>query len=589
MNNIILLVSTIILGFLSVVFAIIIFNLWQRLKNSVSKKQAQELEKQLNKKIEEIKLEKQQELKQKIAEIKMEKQQEIKEKIKELEVNFKEKESKFKEELESRNQLVLEKEKVYLEAKIREEEDKMRQRVLELQESVERKETALSEKLEQINTQKEELEILKKEFQEKQEFLKKWHEELQVKADSLEEKIQKKLLEISKLSLEEAKEQVLERVRKDLDEEIIVWRHKYLSEAEDQANQIARQIVSFAIERCSSEVANELTITTVKLQNEEDKGKLIGKQGRNIQWLEKTLGVELIIDETPLIVTISGFSSIRRHIAKRTIEKLITDGRIHPASIEEMYQKAKNEIAQEIAEAGQQAVEDLGIYDFPAKLIRLIGRLKFRTSYGQNMLKHSLEMAKLAGLLADELNSKFPTKLEIDKMICIKGALLHDIGKALDEEYVPKGNHIELGEKICDMFGLDWRIKRCISSHHNTGGDKYSYEDKDKGFCIEAVIVDACDNLSGSRPGARKETIEAYLQRLEGIERVINSIPNVSYNWVMQGGRQVWVFFDAAKMTPDEAHKATHEISKLINSTVKTPQEIKIIGFREDRIVVGKG
>jgi ribonucrease Y len=362
---------------------------------------------------------------------------------------------------------------------------------------------------------------------------------------------------------------------------LIDFQHKIVENAEESANIKAREIVGMAVQRCSSEVANELTITTIKISSEEDKGKLIGKGGRNIQWLEKTLGVELIIDETPEVVTLSGFSSIRRNIAKKTLEKLLADGRIHPSSIEEMYEKAKAEIAQEIAEAGEEAVNDLGIYDFPAKLIRLIGRLKYRTSYGQNMMKHSLEMARLAGLLADEMNSRFPNrKNPIDKMICIKGALLHDIGKAVDEESIPKGDHVEIGEKICDMFGLDWRIKKCISSHHNE-----AYTDPEKGFCLEAVLVDACDNISGGRLGARKETAEAYFQRMRGIENVAESTPGVLKSWIMRGSRELWVFFDTQVTTPAKMHTTTRLIAKKIGSSVRAPFKIKVIGFFEDRAV----
>jgi ribonuclease Y len=479
------------------------------------------------------------------------------------------------------NDLILSKLKLELKEKLQEEEREMRKRILELQENVDKKEDILNSKLEKIEEEKEKIEKLKDELRNiKQDLLQK-RDEVEKREQEVEQTVNTKLEEVGKLTLKEARVTVVDKAKEEMGQELISWQHKIVESAESDANAKARQIVALAVQRCSSEVANEFTITTIKLKGEEEKGKLIGKQGRNIQWIEKTLGVELIIDDTPEVVTISGFSSIRRNIAKRTVEKLLADGRIHPSSIEEMYEKSKAEIAEEIAEAGEWAVNDLGIYDFPAKLTRILGRLKFRTSYGQNMLKHSVEMAKLAGLLCDEMNAQFPNRANpIDKMICIKGALLHDIGKAVDEEMTPKGNHVDLGEKICDMFGLDWRIKKCISSHHNE-----EYDDKENGFCVEAVLVDACDNISGGRPGARKETAEAYYQRMESLERIAESTPGVQKSWIMRGSKELWVFFDPGKITPAKMNTVTRKIAEDIATSVKSPVKIKIVGFYEDRVV----
>ena len=456
--------------------------------------------------------------------------------------------AEYKEQLKAewfdKNDLVLSKMKLEMQDDLKKEEREMRQRILDLQENVDKKETILNEKLEKIDTEKEKIESVKEELRSIKTDLLTKRDEVNIKEQDVEQKLETKLEEISGLKMPEAKKKVLEDAKEKMGQELVEWQHKILENAEDDANVKAREIVAMAVQRCSSEVANEFTITTIKLNGEEDKGKIIGKGGRNIQWLEKTLGVELIIDETPEVVTLSGFSSIRRNTAKKTLEKLLADGRIHPASIEEMYERSKAEISQEVAEAGEIAVNELGIYDFPAKLTRIIGRLKFRTSYGQNMLRHSLEMAKLAGLLCDEINSAFPSlSRPVDKMICIKGALLHDIGKAVDEEMTPKGNHVDLGEKICDMFGLDWRIKKCISSHHNE-----EYSDPEKGFCIEAVLVDACDNISGGRLGARKETAEAYFQRMESLERVTESVPGVSKSWIMKGSKKCGCFLIQKKL-----------------------------------------
>ncbi len=505
-------------------------------------------------------------------------------------VDQKQLENDLREEIESnfksKNETLLEKQKLEMQAKLKEEENVMRQKVLDLQVALEKREAVLEERQDKLAEEKEDLGQLKLEVKDLQAKAKAKQEELAKREEAFESDLNAKLEEVAKFTMAQAKEKIMATAKEEMGEELLGLQHKILEGVEDQANEEARNIVSLAIQRCSSEVANELTITSIKLSSDDEKGKIIGKGGRNIQWLEKTLGVEFVIDETPEVVTISGFSSIRRNIAKRSLEKLLADGRIHPSSIEEMYEKAKSEIAQEIAKAGKEAVDELSIVDFPAKLVRILGRLKFRTSYGQNMLKHSIEMARLAGLLARELNEHFPSgRNPIDVDICIKGALLHDIGKALDEEMEPKGDHVTLGEKICDMFNLDWRIKKCVSSHHTTGGDMQSYMDDEQGFCIEAAIVDTCDNISGGRPGARKESLEAYFQRLESLENVANSVEGVTKSWIMRGARELWVFFDTDKISAAKMHSTTRSIAKKIQSEVKYPGEIKVIGLWEGRVV----
>jgi ribonucrease Y len=520
-------------------------------------------------------------VKEKIAVIKQEKQEQLDDYKKDLKERFEQKEQELEEKYSQQNEIVLEKLKLKKEAEIKEEEDKMRQKIFELQEGVNKKELALDQKYENLEQEREKVNSIKEELRGIKDDLNQKISDIDLRRSDLEAQYLDKLEKVAKLSSKEAKEKIYESVKNSMGRDLLEWQKKYLESAEQDANLKAREVVSLAIQRCASEVANELTITSIKLSSDEEKGKIIGKGGRNIQWLEKTLGVEIIIDETPEVVTISGFSSIRRHIAKKTMEKLLEDGRIHPASIEEMYEKSKAELAQEIAEAGQWAVNDLGIYDLPAKLIRIIGRLKFRTSYGQNMLKHSVEMARLAGLIAKEMNEKFPHwESPIDVETCIKGALLHDIGKAIDEETIPKGNHITLGEKICDTFGLDWRVRTCISSHHNE-----NYYHPEHGFCIEAVIVDSCDNISGSRPGARKESVEAYFQRMEALEKIAENTKGVNKSWIMRGSRELWVFFDTGEVGPAQVHEITKEIANKIETDVKYPGEIKVIGIWEDKIV----
>ncbi len=486
----------------------------------------------------------------------------------------------LEKEVVKENEIILSNLKLQTMAELKEEEKIIRQRLLELQENLDRKETLLNEKIDSTSQERDHLHELKQEILDiKQKVLAK-QDELAQKETEQNVVYETRLSQVAGFTKDQASAHLIDTAKYEMGGELLEWQRKLLEAAEEDATSKAREIVALAVQRCSSEVANEFTITTVKLPDEEAKGKIIGKGGRNIQWLEKTLGVEIVIDETPEIVTISGFNSIRRHIAKKTLEKLLEDGRIHPSSIEDMYEKSKSEVAQEVAEAGQIAVNELGIYDFPAKLVRIIGRLQFRTSYGQNMLKHSMEMAKLAQLLAQEMNSVFPNRKPIDVDICVKGALLHDIGKAVDEETTPKGNHIELGEKICEMFDLDWRIKKCVSSHHDE-----SYYDKDHGFCIEASLVDACDNISGGRLGARKETAEAYYQRIEALEKIADTTPGVTKSWIMRGSRELWVFFDTNAISPDQMHTATREIAKRIQTDVRYPGEIKIVGLWEDKIV----
>jgi ribonucrease Y len=482
-------------------------------------------------------------------------------------------------------ELEAQKYQIQAQQQIQDEEKKLRNYEIDFQHRLTKKEEQLEQSQYNIDSQKKRLEEDKNLLSQAQVDLKQKQLQLDDLQNKIDTEINTKLERIAGFTREQAAQEIMDKTKLLIGYDMTLLQSKMLEQAEDTANIQARNIVSLAIQRCSSEVANEMTVTVVKLNSDEDKGKLIGKGGRNIQWLEKTLGVEMIIDDTPEVVTISGFSGIRRHIAKRTVEKLLDDGRVHPSSIEEMYEKAKSEISMEVQDAGEEVVAELGIVDFSPKLIRILGRLKFRTSYGQNMLKHSLEMAKLAGLLVDEINMTFTSKFPINRDICVKGALLHDIGKAVDEEQLPKGNHIELGEKICDMFGLDWRIKKCVSSHHETGGDFQSYHDLVNGFCIEACVVDACDNISGSRPGARKETAEAYYQRMEALERIANNIKGVQKSFIMRGSRELWVFFDPATTELAEVADATRQIVNQINDSIKSPFKIQVNAFLENRLV----
>jgi ribonucrease Y len=525
------------------------------------------------------------ELEKAIEKVREEKQAQLEELKQELRERFTEKENDLKTTITKKYEL--EAQAVLLQSQkeasdrlleVEKQDQENRSRILLLQEKIEAKETILDERSLQLEQKRNEVDDIKEKLRVIKQDLEKAKEQIEKDRQIQENSYQEKIAKIAGITPSEAQDLVMSKAKDDMGIDLINLQHKLLEAAEEDANFKARQITALAVQRCSSEVANEFTLTTIKLADDDVKGRIIGKQGRNIQWLEKTLGVEIVVDETPEVVSISGFNSIRRHIAKRTLEMLLADGRIHPSSIESFYKKAQAEVADEIAASGKWAVEELGIYDFPPKLIRIIGRLKFRTSYGQNMLKHSVEMAKLAELLAVELNKAFPSRDKINLDIVKKGALLHDIGKALDQEI--EGNHVDLGEKVCDTFGLDWKIRKCVSSHHNE-----EYNDPEHGFCIEAVVVDACDNISGGRIGARKETAEAYFQRIESLEKIAESTPGVSKSWIMRGNRELWVFFDTEKIKPSKMHDITTKIANRIQTEMTYPGEIKVIGLWEDRAV----
>jgi ribonuclease Y len=433
-------------------------------------------------------------------------------------------------------------------------EQEFRNQILKVEERLNRKDAELDRKLQDLDSSKSEL-------AKKQADLAKTHEELkEVRAKQLEQ-----LQKISNLSLEDAKRVLLESTEKNMKEELTSLTRKLLSSVREDADKKAREIVSLAIQRCASEVTSEMTTTAVTLPSEEMKGRIIGKEGRNIRTFEQMLGVEVIVDDTPDVVVISGFNSVRRHIAKIALEKLIQDGRIHPAKIEEATEKAKKEIAEQIKEAGEAAVYELGIANFPPKLVQLVGRLKFRTSYGQNVLKHSVEMAKLAALMAEEVGADVQTVKQ--------GALLHDIGKALDQDM--EGTHVEIGKQIAQKFNLPDKIVNAIEAHH--GDVEYG--------SIEAAIVDAADNISGSRPGARRDTYENYVKRLEELEAVAHGFEGVDRVYAIQAGREIRIFVRPEKVDDWAATKLARDIANKIEQDLKYPGEIRVMVIRETRVV----
>jgi ribonuclease Y len=441
------------------------------------------------------------------------------------------------------------------------QEAEFRSQIVRFEERIDRKEKELDQKSNLLDGQKQDLE-------KKSEQIKQIQEEIK----ELRQKQLDNLQKIAGMTREEAGKVLMDNAEKTVREEMVQLYKKLLEETRENAEREGRSIVAQAIERVASEVTAETTTTTVTIPSEEMKGRIIGKEGRNIRAFEQMMGVEILIDDSPDTVVISGFNSIRRHIGKLTLEKLIADGRIHPARIEEAYEKSKAEINEQIKQAGEQAVYELGITNFPPKLVHLIGRLMFRTSYGQNILRHSVEMAKIGALMAEELDA--------DVLITKQGALLHDIGKALDQDL--EGSHVELGRKVAEKFGLDPRVIEAISSHHH---DTDVTGKSEAASSVEAIIVDACDNISGARPGARKDTLENYLKRLGDLEAIANSFEGVEKTYAIQGGREIRVFVKPEKLDDLACQKLARDIANRLETELKFPGEIRVHVIRETRVV----
>ena len=389
--------------------------------------------------------------------------------------------------------------------------------------------------------------------------------EVKASIENLKQEASNKLERISGMSKEEAKKELFGNLEKEYQKDILEKLRKLETAGWEQFERKAKEILAIAIQKCAISQAQEVTTTQVILPTDEIKGRIIGKEGRNIRALERLTGVELIIDETPELVIISGFDPIRRQIAKLALEKLILDGRIQPARIEEMIKKAEEEISLQIKKAGEQTAFELGVLDLDPKLIQLLGRLKFRTSYGQNVLLHSIEVAYLAQALADEVGAK--------AVLCKKAGLLHDIGKAVDIEV--EGSHVDIGIKILEKFKIEPAVISAMKSHH----EEYPYES------LEAVLVQVADQISGARPGARKDTLESYLKRLSELENVAASFAGVEKAWALQAGKEIRVFVKPEEIDDLGAKKLAKDIAARIQEELKYPGEIKVNVIRETRIV----
>ena len=437
-----------------------------------------------------------------------------------------------------------------LEKEIRERRNetlRMERRLLQKEESLDRKMEQLEKKEENLAKKEAECDRLKAELQE------------------LQAKQRRELERISGLSSEEAKKILLAEVEKEMSTEIAQRIKEMEARAKEECDRRAREILSLAIQRCAGDHVAEATVSVVPLPNDEMKGRIIGREGRNIRALETLTGIDLIIDDTPEAVILSGFDPVRREVARLALEKLIADGRIHPARIEEMVEKAQKEVENIIREEGERAAIETGVHGLHPELIRLLGRLKFRTSYGQNVLKHSIEVAHLAGMIAAEIGA--------DVALAKRAGLLHDIGKALDHEV--EGPHAAIGAEVARKYKESPQVVQAIAAHH---GDV-------EPTSVEAVLLQAADAVSAARPGARRETLENYLKRLQKLESIADSIEGVEKAYAVQAGREIRIMVRPEKVDDADAVRIAREVVKKIENELEYPGQIKVTVIRETRAV----
>ncbi|MCR4311608.1 MAG: ribonuclease Y [Candidatus Taylorbacteria bacterium] len=385
------------------------------------------------------------------------------------------------------------------------------------------------------------------------------------RVDSLEASKQSELEKLAHLTEAEAREALTKAVEKKYEEDLMVRMQKLENFGEEQLEKKAQDILATSIQRLGNSVSADMLTTNVAIPNDEIKGKIIGKEGRNIKAFERATGVEVIVDDTPGVITISSFDPVRRQVARVALENLILDGRIQPAKIEQMVEKAQEDINKIIKEKGQQAAYETGVMNLDPRIIAILGRLHFRTSYGQNVLQHSIEMTHIAGMLAEELKANVA--------ITKAGALLHDIGKAVDHEV--QGTHVEIGRRILQKFGADEAIVKAMQAHHG----EYPYE------TIESIIVQTADAISGSRPGARRDSVENYLKRLGDLEAIAKSFPGVDKSYALQAGREIRVFVTPTEISDLDAKKMAQEIAQRVEKELKYPGEIKVTVIRELRTI----
>ncbi|KKW21466.1 MAG: Ribonuclease Y [Parcubacteria group bacterium GW2011_GWB1_52_7] len=434
------------------------------------------------------------------------------------------------------------------------EEKNREQEIKRLQDRLENREGLLDQKLLDIETREKDVEARIEKIK-----------TVKTELDEARARIEKELERVAGLTKESAIEELTKTIEKDHGETLMQRIRKLETSGLDELERRAKQILATIIQRVSTPTVSEVTTTTVQIPSDEIKGKIIGREGRNIRTLERAAGVEIIVDDTPGAIVISAFDPVRRHIAKNALEQLIADGRIQPARIEEVVEKVRQDIERQIKAAGEAAAFEVGVFDLDPRLVSLLGRLKFRTSYGQNVLVHSIEMAHIAGMLAEELGG--------DVVIAKKGAVLHDIGKAVDHEV--QGTHVEIGRRILQKFGVDNRIIQAMQSHH----EEYPYE------TLESILVQVADVISAGRPGARRDSVENYLKRLQDLEAIANSFEGVEKSYAIQAGREIRIFVTPEKMSDLEARELARSVAHKVESELKYPGEIKVNVIRETRAI----
>lgn len=430
---------------------------------------------------------------------------------------------------------------------IRNELEKAEERLIKQEERTDKREDELGRELEALRLKAKDLELLKEKIEEKGKLLSTEHER------------------IAELTRDEARQFLLEKITRESEEDLKSRMLKLSRDGEQRLLEKARDILVNCVYRIANTNVSSFTSSTVEIADEEIKGKIIGKEGRNIKTFERLSGVELLVDEVPNGIVVSCFDSVRRAIATNALQMLIKDGRIQPAKIEECLEKAKKEIGSFIRKKGEEAVLEAGVLSVPDELVPILGRLYFRTSYGQNVLDHSVEMAHIAGLLATELGA--------DVHVAKAGALLHDIGKAVDHEI--QGTHVEIGRKILAKYGVDSRIIQAMQSHH----EEYPYE------TIESVLVQVADAVSGGRPGARRDTVDRYIKRLEDLEAIALAFAGIDRVYALQAGREIRVFVTPALVSDMQARDLARNIALRIEQELRYPGEIKISVIRESRVI----
>ncbi|MBE6582499.1 MAG: ribonuclease Y [Ruminococcaceae bacterium] len=429
-----------------------------------------------------------------------------------------------------------------------------RNEVTRLERRVAQREETLDKKVESYERKEE---ILRTKIKEQ--------EDLMAKAEEIRQQQLTKLEAIAGLSREEAKEELVRQIEDDAKHEAVMKIVEIESQLKDDAERKAREIISLAIQRCASDHVSEATVSVVALPNDDMKGRIIGREGRNIRTIETMTGVDLIIDDTPEAITVSCFDPVRREVARLALEKLILDGRIHPTRIEETVEKARKEVDNIIKQAGERATFDTGVHGLNNELVKLLGRLRYRTSYGQNVLDHSIEVAHIAGIIADELG--------VDSTLAKRAGLLHDIGKSMTQEV--EGSHVQIGVDIARKYKENRDVIHAIEAHHNDVEPQ----------TIVAMIVQAADAISAARPGARREDLENYLKRLQKLEEIANSFPGVEKSFAIQAGREIRVMVKPEEVNDDQMILTAREIVKKIEGSLEYPGQIKIQLIRESRAI----